>query len=512
MIDLNKHQLKACKIISEATKGIFQYPTGTGKTLIQSSSIVEDIMLNKVGVYVVLSPRILLANQLFHEIREMLKDRHVDAQYLLVHSGRVEDEDDLDEDADVASVLKHLPYREIGKTTKSAEVKKEYERAIREGVPLIICGTYHSAKKIKDSGIPLRIVHCDEAHNTVAEDKTEVKGFGWVPNGFDKQAEKIFFFTATLKVSSVEDGVGMNNKAHYGEILDSMTPKEAVNLGLIVGPRMHVVTTVAVTNDNEDAADIKAVTESFKQHHAMLNGQGAKLLVVCKGSRHLGAMMEASRFFKDLRLVRPRLKVFDISSKHGPRINGVLVDREEFLSTLQGLDDVDEALIFHIDILSEGIDVPGITGVMPLNNMKLSKFLQTLGRATRLHKTDRERLKSGEIKPCEAEKHIKPYAWLIVPYYGEQKEELHGNFEEQVKALREYGFKAEEHIFIKQSKGAGIPKIIEHMNEVERKKISVLVFAEEICHDLEEEEEYLRIYEVIADVTLNDQVKELLEF
>ena len=513
MIDLNPHQIKACKIIKESTKGIFQYPTGTGKTLIQSSSIVEDILANNQPgrVYVVLSPRILLANQLFSEIHDLLKAKEIDAQYLLVHSGKVNEEDDLDEDADVASVKNNLPYREIHSTTSSGNIKKEYERAIRENVPLIICGTYHSAFRIKASEVPLRIVHCDEAHNTVAEDKTELKGFGWIPTGFDAQSEKIFFFTATLKVSTVEGGVGMNNKASYGEILDSMTPKEAVINGLIVGPRMHVVTTVAVTDENEDAADIKAITESFKQHRSLLN-IGAKILVVCKGSQHLSSLMEASKFFKDLRMVKPRLKIFDISSKYGPRINGEIVDREEFLKTLQGLDNDDEAIIFHIDILSEGIDVPGITGVMPLNNMKMSKFLQTLGRATRIHNIDRQRLKDKEILASEAAKHVKPYAWLIVPYYGEQKEELHGNFEEKIHALREYGFKAEEHIFIKQSKGAGIPVVIGHLNEVERKTNKLLEFTEEICHSLEEEEEYQRIYEATANLTNLELIEGLIDF
>jgi superfamily II DNA or RNA helicase len=43
-------------------------------------------------------------------------------------------------------------------------------------------------------------------------------------------------------------------------------------------------------------------------------------------------------------------------------------------------------LIFHYDILSEGIDVDGITGVALMRNMSLSKLLQTIGRAVRVYK------------------------------------------------------------------------------------------------------------------------------
>ncbi len=519
MIILKKHQVHACHLIFEEKKGIFQYPTGTGKTLIQSSSIANDIealltktkKFTKGKAYVVLAPRIILANQLFSDIHDRLKKLGIDAQYLLVHSGRIQDNEDIDDEQDVDAVLKHLPYREIGKTTRSADIIKELKRANREKVPLVICGTYHSACRIKASKIPLRIVHCDEGHNTVADD---AKGFGWVPNGFDNQSDKIFFFTATLKNTDVEDGVGMNNEKRYGPLLASMTPKEAVNDGLIVGPRIHIVSTTGNVNEkNEDAADAKAIIDSFHEHNSLLNVRG-KILVICKGSKHLARLMEITKFYKDLRLIRKRLKVFDISSMYGPRINGESCDRETFLRTLQGLEDEDEALIFHIDILSEGIDIPGITGVMPMNNMKLSKFLQTLGRATRLHPVDRTRLGTGEIKPCEFEKHIKPVAWLILPAYGDLKEELKGQFVNWIDGLREYGFKAEENVFIKQSKGSPIPTQLENLNKVDRKNIpGLLTFIEKTCHDFEAEEEYSKIREhVVKKSKKNFSLENVLSF
>ena len=70
----------------------------------------------------------------------------------------------------------------------------------------------------------------------------------------------------------------------------------------------------------------------------------------------------------------------------------------------------------------------------------------------------------------------------------------------------------EEHIFVKQTKGSIIPTAIEHMNKEDRNKIKLLEFAETICHSLEEEEEYQKIYEATANMTNLELIEGLLEF
>jgi superfamily II DNA or RNA helicase len=65
----------------------------------------------------------------------------------------------------------------------------------------------------------------------------------------------------------------------------------------------------------------------------------------------------------------------------------------------QQLRETDNALIFHYDIISEGIDIDGITGVVINRNMTLSKLLQTIGRAVRKYKAAPE---------------LKPQAWVTV--------------------------------------------------------------------------------------------------
>jgi hypothetical protein len=212
------------------------------------------------------------------------------------------------------------------------------------------------------------------------------------------------------------------------------------------------------------------------------------MLVVTKGSEHLNNIT-THRKIKNLLETNPLLTIFDISSVHSPRINGKVVKREVFLNKLQGLSDSDQAIIFHINILTEGIDVPNITGVMIMNNMKLGRFLQTLGRASRLHPKDRERLYSEEILPDELDRFVKSYAWIIVPIYngiiGEDQKEY---IQEIVYALRESGFNAAEDVVIKQKRGSAIPESLKTINKKDTRVPVLFDLFAKVEHIIEERE------------------------
>ena len=51
----------------------------------------------------------------------------------------------------------------------------------------------------------------------------------------------------------------------------------------------------------------------------------------------------------------------------------------------------------HIDILTEGMDLPAITSILLLRNLNEIHLFQTLGRGLRLTKSDRQGLYSGQI-------------------------------------------------------------------------------------------------------------------
>lgn len=177
------------------------------------------------------------------------------------------------------------------------------------------------------------------------------------------------------------------------------------------------------------------------------------------------------------------------------------------------MSDIDEAIIFHVRILTEGIDVPGITGVMIMNDLTLSIFLQTLGRSTRLYSKDRERLYNNSIKYNELEKFVKPFAWIIIPIYGIIGNDLKDNIRSMIYSLRTYGFNAMEDIVIKESKGKAIPVALANLNVLDIKNIVYKDSILNIVHEVEEQEiaEKLNLQELqLAEEIKNESLEETI--
>jgi superfamily II DNA or RNA helicase len=489
-MELRQHQLEASLAVETINEGIIHLPTGSGKTLIEALLISENIdksyrwlsdneMKGEIPVFVVLAPRILLSNQLFGVVRQILLDKKQDCQYLIVHSGRADD--------DRKNISKDLPYRQLKSTTSPNTITSEYERARAEKVPMVIFGTYDSSEKIVRAGIPVYMLMCDEGQYLVS------MRFGWIPKENEDNEMKQFnafrkyYFTATLKETPSDTGLGMNNSELFGPIIYEKTPLEMIKAGEIVRPRIHLVN---VLNDVPEATeldkDVNAIMSAFIEHKAQCK-TSPKMLVVTKGSTHLNDIV-SHRKIQNFLETRPNLMIFDISSAHQPRINGDVVKRDFFLKKLQGLTDQDEAIVFHIDILTEGIDIPGITGIMPMNSMGLGKFLQTLGRASRLHPKDREKLYAGTMKYDELDRFIKPYAWVIVPVYEEIGEDLREQILNIVYALRQSGFNASEDVFIKENKGKTLPVPLAGISQKDARAKSLFDVFVDVGHDIEEKE------------------------
>lgn len=502
MKDLRNHQVEAQTAIQKAVKGIINLPTGTGKSLIQSRSIVNEIQKDpRTKVYVVMSPRILLSNQLLSETRNDLIENGIDAQYMIVHSGR--DNGDLSPEEQVIMEEFDLPFRQLPSSTKYVDIRDTYGKAVREGVPLVISCTYHSADRVRGSGIPVEIIYCDEAHYLVQEQ------FNWIVS-VPFPSERAYYFTATLRETPSSEGMGMNNRELFGDILYQRTPLDMILAGEIVRPRIHIVD--MSVNPEGDEADGLAVANAFNEHRLCVN-TGAKLLIVAKdGSDHLSAIANHKEI-KLLSVVRPSFHLFDISSKHGPRIDGKVVTRKEFLARLRGLTDNDESIIIHHNILTEGIDVPGITGIMPLMSQGKARFLQTLGRATRLHIRDRLRLYVNELKVENLEYFIKKYAYVIIPVYGDFGEDLEAELTGIIDELRHYGFNPSEDIVMSPNRGRRTPAPIRMVTQPTRVVQGLMDFSGKVLHKLEEEDRANALSEFLkekeAEIDNVDDLREL---
>jgi hypothetical protein len=331
-------------------------------------------------------------------------------------------------------------------------------------------------------------------------------------------AERRYFFTATPHHTDSERSVGMNNEEYFGKVLYNESPAALIDKGEMVRTRMHLVD--FEDGRHGDYADGYAIVDAFIQHASMTN-VGAKMLVVAKdGSDHLD-MIAGHEDIMRLQSIRPKLRIFDISSKFGGRVNGEEVGREVFLETLRSLQDEDEAIIIHHSILTEGIDVPGITGVMPLINMKKSKFCQTNGRATRLHPNDRAKLYGGMITPEQLDWMIKPNSWLIIPVYADDAEEKAINMIDMIYNLRSHGFDPHQDIFVKPRHGAK-GNLIESVDYTNTKDTRFDGFMKEkvgkLIHTFESKENARILYEevqnfkaVSASASI-DEIKTMLEF
>ena len=102
MATARKYQLTAKRKVLCSTLGKIILPTGTGKSYIQGMVIEQVISNFNPAIAVILTPRIMLTNQLAKDVGRQLAAKGIDVQFLVMHSGEREDflfegeRDDLD--------------------------------------------------------------------------------------------------------------------------------------------------------------------------------------------------------------------------------------------------------------------------------------------------------------------------------------------------------------------------------------------------------------------------------
>jgi superfamily II DNA or RNA helicase len=437
------HQKKALQHLKPETIGQITIPTGTGKTRIQVdvhiSDMIEKTKNGQTGVYVIGAHRLALCSQLLYDIVEVAIPCGLQFDVLQVNSNSFTNDairTQLRKEGKIDDNLRSFNdlISKGANTTRQDDVLDFVNKAKANNRHVIIVATYHSINKL--AILPeIDICTYDEAHITLGENFTD--------NISQVQPiiKKNFFFTATRKV--VGTFSGMNDTEKFGEVLYSLSPRTMIEAGEIVPPRLH---SIRISEDAEDGDYdnnkmlIKTISESFAQHKAMIKSCsanpdliGAKLLVSCTGSKELKTIIASMPF--RLWCDDNNIKVFSFSTNDevGYRFNFKEVTRTELFSKMNDLTDSQDAIIFHIDILTEGIDLPSITGVMPLRNLNQSKLIQTIGRATRLLPYDRQQLYSGQILPNQPNTYVKPYCWFLVPQLFESL----GDFNSMKRLLRD---------------------------------------------------------------------------
>lgn len=446
MITLRPHQNDAYTAITEAIQIGFGYavgrivmPTGAGKTFVEAMLIEHQLASNsKTRIHVVLAPRILLANQLIEEFRKFSGLKY---RVIAFHSGHYEPDDET------------IKWKEQN-TTSVIELDNAYKAATKNNQDLVVFSTYHSCSKLAHISFDTMIA--DESQYCVTEN------FNDSIKLIDARVK--MYFTATERFTASVNGRGLNNEGLYGKRLYYISPAELIKLGLIVPPRMHFM---YASTTSEGRSIINEVTEMAVEQDKLTRPDlgFSKILFAMKGTDDVKTVEDN---VAKLRTVMPLHDIFTITSRGGAQINGVKIRREDFISELKSREN---CLIFHYDILSEGIDVDGITGVALMRNLSLSKLLQTIGRAVRIYKPAPE---------------LKKQAWISVPILNgdEDDKELVLRY---VRAIRDGGHDISKEDIVETGKlrHAADEESVDDAYTKDKSNKSEL-FLSEVWHDFEE--------------------------
>lgn len=497
---LREHQSECRDVIitNNYSRGKVILPTGTGKTFIEATLICDEIENNQKngygGVHVICTPRILLSLQILQEVGKIASERNIQAYYMNVNSGEFRSDE-------LAKIIAGFGLQafEVCSTTNFFEIKEKTERAKELNIPVIIVSTYHSAGQIQKSTTEIGMWINDEAHYLVSSGF-----FGEIPNYTSK---KMFFFTATPKLTDDEEnGKGMQNVELFGNQLFFKSPKEMVDKGEMVKPRIHLVGCVGQDCSTDLSQDYKAqalaVFDVFNFHKRVVREHsispesiGAKMMVVCEGQRSLEGIFRTKEM-NEFIAANPNVHIYALSSDFGIYMDGKYAKRagnrekEILMKDVKALSNKDEAIIFHVDMIAEGIDVPGITGVMPFRNLGKIKFLQNLGRASRLFNEDRTKIYNNGLKPKDFENYIKPYSWIILPIFQGSSSDSNARYREYIRALRsDYGFDGSETIIEDNQNGFIEFGKFDEVAKLEEKIFGVGHGLKTFVHSLEDEEQ-----------------------
>ena len=418
MIKLRSHQSRALDKLKSRDKGCVYVPTGGGKTIIMLEDLVQRLQsADSPQTVVIVAPRILLAGQLCSEFLEYIdgnSDFDYDNNYNILHV-------------------------HSGETVYDSSTKSDY---IKEWVidrnfliqHSIIFSTYHSLGRIVDSEIDVDVLYCDEAHN--ATQKHHFVGVA----ATSTNANNSYFFTATPKYTRGGCDRGMNNVDVFGNTLISVPAPELIKNGSIIPPKLVVHETEHVrTKYNAQDVDRQMVLEIIDD---LDDEQSAKVLVAAPNTKVLWNMLSQTDILHILKC--KGYDILHITSKHGAYINSKKVGRDKFFQTLTdwGRDDDKKFIVFHYSILSEGINVPGLTHTILLRNLPIIEMAQTIGRVIRLHKDDAKDIANGNIDAGNYNLYRKSHGVVTVPLCGKASLATRNRLQKIIELIFEDGLPA----------------------------------------------------------------------
>lgn len=390
-------------------KGQIIAPVGSGKTRMEYIC-VEESFKNNASICLVVAPRISLLHQI---VEEFYYYRNEQWKSLCVCSSQAELKEWYeDEDVDTS----------IETTTNEFDI----QNAIKNSEKIVIFSTLHSCWKVSNSLNEIDkkadLMIFDEAHNVTNEE-----WFEYVKEDFP--CKRQLFFTATRKVSNFSNGRGMNNEIFFGPVLYNVEPVELMEKGIIVPPRLHFIRPKEIKIDDTNITMQVSLIVSAAKKHQEIYPDEARIIVFCENTSQAHDIAESETIKKCL----PDWNIEAITSlPHRQQRKRQLVF-DDFLKSKK-------SILLHYDIVSEGVNLPGATAILPLRHLGEIKTNQGIGRVLRLNDEDRKNLNSGIITVDEKNKWKKPYGYVILPIIGMDYEIASEKVSSIVRNLRQHGF------------------------------------------------------------------------
>lgn len=377
MIQLRPHQQDALDALQQHSKGICVFPTGGGKTNVGIFDAINQFLSKTPQTIVVVSPRILLAEQLSAEYLEFITN----AAVMHVHSGETHHYSST-KPSDIAWFANTTPGHKL------------------------IFTTYNSLQQLQRSEIKVNTIYMDEAHNSIQ------RHFFPAVEYFSQEADRCYFFTATPKYSNVIGKAGMNDSEIYGSIIAKVPAPELVQNGYIIPPKV-ITSQMRLSVKGEDIAqrDCEYLLQTIQENPV------DKILICAKATKHIIGLLSETDFVAQL--AEEGYSVMHITSKHGAFIDGEKVNREVFFDTLNdwGKDADKKFVVLHHSILAEGINISALEAVVFMRSMDIVGIGQTVGRTLRLHPQDAAGIRSGALVAGALESYTKSYGLVICPTF-----------------------------------------------------------------------------------------------
>ena len=377
VIQLRPHQETALDALQQHSKGIVVMPTGAGKTNVGIFDAILQFQPDTPKTIVVVSPRILLAEQLSSEYLEFI----INASVLHIHSGET----------------RHFS------TTKPNVIRGWYEAT--KGHKLIFT-TYNSLQQLQRADIKVNTILFDEAHNSVRRD------FFPAVEHFAAEADRCYFFTATPKYSNTISKPGMNDSEVYGNIIAKVPAPKLVKNGYIIPPNV-ISKQMRLSTKGEDISqrDCEYLLQTICEHPV------DKILVCAKATKHIIGLLSESDFVNQV--TEKGYSVLHITAKYGAFVDGKKVNREVFFDTLNtwGKDVNKKFIVFHHSVLCEGVNISALEAVIFMRSMDVVGIGQTVGRTLRLHPQDAADILSGALQAGDLESYVKSYGLVICPTF-----------------------------------------------------------------------------------------------